>query len=96
MNDSGGTGTYPFAATCPLCDGHIDGLVDGAYCLGGGGPFAEKVSGLIQHRCNCCGESIGLRLRLADGGVEVVEIRAYSEMLLLDFAAAIRRREERS
>ena len=96
MDKSGGTGAYPFAATCPLCDGHMDGLVDGAYCLGGGGPFAKKVSGLIQHQCNYCGKSIGLRLRLADGGVEVLETGAYSEMLLLDFAAAIRKREERS
>lgn len=94
MDNSERPGIYPFATTCPLCGGQIDGLAYGLYCLGGGGPLAEKVSGLIHHRCNCCGKSVGLRLRLGDEGVEVLESGAYSNMLLLDFAVAIRKREE--
>jgi hypothetical protein len=93
MDNSEHPQLYPFAAKCPLCGGHIDGLVAGGFCLGGGGPLAEKVSGLVDHRCNRCGKSIGLRLRLGDSGVAVLESGAYLEMLLSDCAAAIRKRK---
>jgi hypothetical protein len=85
---------YPFVGVCPLCGGPIDGLVHGKSCFGGGGIFGREVSGLIEHRCNCCGKLIGLRLRLGDEGVEVVEIDAWAQLFALDCAAAIRKREE--
>jgi hypothetical protein len=84
---------YPFTAICPLCGGQVDGLVDGESCLDGGGAFAEKVSGLIHHRCNCCGKSIGLRLRLKTDGVEVFESGPYTAMLVSDYATVLQKKK---
>jgi len=92
MSDKELTGHYPFAGRCPLCSGPIDGLVEGKFCLGGGGPFSGKVSGLIQHRCSCCGKSIGLRLRIGPEGVEIIGSGAYIEMLGQDFDDILKRR----
>jgi hypothetical protein len=95
MDESEAEKIYPFAAVCPLCGGHVDGLVDPAFCLGGGGPYAEKVSGLIQHRCDKCGKVIGLRLRLGTDGVEVLESDAYIRMLEVDYLAALQKPDKR-
>lgn len=83
--------SYPFSARCPSCGKDIDGLVDPSYCLGGGGPFSDKVSGLVAVRCGSCGKTAGLRLRIVENKIVVISCDIYAKLLAEDFEA-IRRK----
>jgi hypothetical protein len=63
------------------------------YCVGGGFPFPEKITGLMKHKCGRCGEIIGLRLKWIDGQVEVFESGDFMKMQMTDWAHAIARKE---
>lgn len=87
MINSDKTRSYPFAARCPSCGRDFDGLVDPSHCLGGGGSYSEKVSGLVALRCGSCGKTAGLRLRIVDNKVVVISCDIYAKLLAEDFEA---------
>lgn len=78
---------FPFDTVCPFCGRAVDGLVDPRLLPGGGGPFAEKVSGLVAVRCASCGNALGVRLRFVENKAVVVNCDLYAKLLAEDFEA---------
>lgn len=84
---------YPFSTRCPYCRRATDGLVHASACLGGGGPFEEKLTGTVLHTCTHCKETMGLKLRLIKGRVEVLDCDDGAIMTIMDMAEAIEKKD---
>ena len=73
--------TYPFAVTCPMCNGDTDGLVDDYLCMDELSFNKDNMIRIVSHECFTCGEIIGLVVQLIGGKIEILESGKYEQLI---------------